>query len=156
MLFKKKKEVPANPYYEEKAEEKAGPAPQSNQQPQQVVHQNPQPAPSTIPLVPIPPPIQDVSGDLQPIKLGGINTIDALRLEAGSKSFAFVKLSDFKDILDDIKALEKRIAQSREDLEAFSATLKKQEDYIRRYNEMNSDLKKMIDRISSSLSDIQE
>ena len=149
MLFKKKKEVPANPYYNKDtaAQQQEPPKPAV----QQEISVNTQ-----IPLVPIPSSIGQISGDFNPIRLEGISTIDALRLEAGSKSFAFVKLSDFKDILDDIKSLEKRIEQSREDLESFSTALKRQEEYIKRYNEMNSDLKKMIDRISASLSDIQE
>lgn len=148
MLFKKKNEKPANPYYNSE--------PPAQQEPPKSVAQQEVLVNTQIPLVPIPPSVGQISGDFNPIKLGGISTIDALRLEAGSKSFAFVKLSDFKDILDDIKALEKRIERSREDLEAFSTALKRQEEYIKRYNEMNSDLKKMIDRISSSLSDIQE
>ncbi len=82
--------------------------------------------------------------------------LDALRLESNSKSVAFIKMSDFKKVLDDIKDLEKRITQSQMDLENYSRVLNTQKDYIKNYNLLVQDMRKMIERMSAYLSNVEE
>ncbi len=162
-LFKKKKDEPVNPYYNEsnlKPISQPSPA-DNNTNASMQVQQQPAPAQEkkqtgfSIPLIPVPNvKIPDIN--LQPLRTGGISVLDALRLESNSKSVAFIKMSDFKKVLDDIKDLEKRITQSQMDLENYSRVLNTQKDYIKNYNLLVQDMRKMIERMSAYLSNVEE
>ena len=168
VLFKKKKEEPVNPYYKEsnlKPVEPENTAQEVNQQVAQPAAQNPvnqeiqteqqQKSSHTIPLIPVPSvKIPDIN--LQPVRSAGISVLDALRLESNSKSIAFIKMSDFKKVLDDIKELEKRITQSQADLESYSKALETQREYVKNYNLLIQDMRKMIERMSAYLSNVEE
>ncbi|MCL4373108.1 hypothetical protein M1384_03540 [Candidatus Parvarchaeota archaeon] len=167
-LFKKKKEEPVNPYYNESnlkpvapesttqnvnQQEAAQPAQNSVTQPVQTEQQ--QKASHSIPLIPVPSvKIPDIN--LQPVRSAGISVLDALRLESNSKSIAFIKMSDFKKVLDDIKELEKRITQSQADLESYSRALDTQREYVKNYNLLIQDMRKMVERMSTYLSNVEE
>jgi hypothetical protein len=169
-LFKKKKEEPINPYYKESnlkpitpentaqninpqntavqtAENAANQQVQPNQQQQKPAY--------SIPLIPVPSvKIPDIN--LQPVRSAGISVLDALRLESNSKSIAFIKMNDFKKVLDDIKELEKRITQSQADLEDYSRTLDTQREYVKTYNLLIQDMRKMVERMSNYLSNVED
>ncbi|MGC8533856.1 MAG: hypothetical protein ACP5MV_04505 [Candidatus Parvarchaeum sp.] len=170
-LFKKKKEEPVNPYYQEsnlRPVAPENPAPEVNQQntaPQPAAqntaeqpaasNQQPQKQNYTIPLIPVPSvKIPDVN--LQPVRSAGISVLDALRLESNSKSIAFIKMSDFKKVLDDIKELEKRVTQSQIDLENYSKALDTQREYVKNYNLLIQDMRKMMERMSTYLSNVED
>ncbi len=168
-LFKKKKEEPINPYYNESNLKPVAPEPapkevnqQAEVQPsqdvsnQQVQTEQKQEKPNySIPLIPVPNvKIPDIN--LQPVRSAGISVLDALRLESNSKSIAFIKMSDFKKVLDDIKELEKRITQSQADLENYSKALETQREYVKNYNLLIQDMRKMIERMSAYLSNVEE
>ena len=170
-LFKKKKEEPVNPYYQESNLRPVAPenppqnANQQNavQQPavqntaEQQVQANTQQQKQnySIPLIPVPSvKIPDIN--LPPVRSAGISVLDALRLESNSKSIAFIKMSDFKKVLDDIKELEKRITQSQVDLENYSKALDTQREYVKNYNLLIQDMRKMMERMSTYLSNVEE
>ncbi len=169
-LFKKKKEKPLNPYYNEaNLKPIAATAPQNNNSGQttdanptavnpNTVTQKPQENEKkgvSIPLIPVPNvKVPDIN--LQPVRSAGISVLDALRLESSSKSIAFIKMSDFKRILDDIKELEKRITQSQADLENYSRELDKQREYVKNYNQLIQEMHKMIERMSTYLSNVED
>ena len=165
-LFKKKKEEPVNPYYKESNLKQVAPestAQEVNQQAQQPVQNaanqqqtEQQQKPShSIPLIPVPSlKISDI--DLQPVRSEGISVLDALRLESNSKSIAFIKMSDFKRALDDIKELEKRITQAQADLESYSKAVDVQKEYVENYNTLIQDMRKMVERLSTYLSNVEE
>ena len=167
-LFKKKKEEPVNPYYKESnlkpvasenAAQNANTANMSaeNAKNGQEMQINPQPPKQgySIPLIPMPNvKVPDIN--LQPVRSAGISVLDALRMESNSKSIAFIKMSDFKKVLDDIKELEKRITQSQADLENYSRALDTQRDYVKNYNLLIQDMRKMIERMSTYLSNVEE
>ena len=141
MLFGKKKDAaPKNPYYNNDDAKPAAPV---------VAQQPPAPAmpqtqnsqgntgsstPFPVPLLPTPEPIN--LPNMQPELMrsgGGLSALDIMKIGSETKSFAFVKLSDFKRILDDIKMLETKIGDSQGDLEEFSKIVKEQEEYLDRY-----------------------
>ena len=166
-LFKKKKEEPVNPYYKESNLKPVAPentAQNINQQAQQPAQnavnqqaqtEKQQKASHSIPLIPVPSvKIPDIN--LQPARSAGISVLDALRLESNSKSIAFIKMSDFKKVLDDIKELEKRITQSQADLESYSRALDTQREYVKNYNLLIQDMRKMVERMSAYLSNVEE
>ena len=167
-LFKKKKEEPVNPYYKESNLKPVAPENTAqNVNPQNTSAQNtatqsqvqagqqPQKPAYSIPLIPVPSvKIPDIN--LQPVRSGGISVLDALRLESNSKSIAFIKMSDFKKVLDDIKELEKRITQSQTDLENYSRALDTQREYVKNYNLLVQDMRKMVERMSAYLSNVEE
>ena len=162
-LFKKKKEETVNPYYQESSlkpisQQDGRPAAASAQNDQGVPQAAPQAQQKdvfSIPLIPVPNvKISDIN--LQPLRSGGISVLDALRLESNSRSIAFIKMSDFKKVLDDIKDLEKRITQSQADLQNFSRVLDTQREYVKNYNVLIQDMKKMIERMSAYLSNVEE
>jgi hypothetical protein len=160
-LFKKKKEEPVNPYYNENnlkpvAPENAAPANQQTAaKPAQNAPAQQQKQSYSIPLIPVPSvKIPDIN--LQPARSAGISVLDALRLESNSKSIAFIKMSDFKKVLDDIKELEKRITQSQVDLENYSRALDTQREYVKNYNLLIQDMRKMMERLSTYLSNVEE
>lgn len=169
-LFKKKKGEPVNPYYNEtnlkpiaqpvNPPEQNVPDNQANaliQQNLQIQPQNgkPEKKSNSIPLIPVPNvKVPDIN--LQPVRSAGISVLDALRLESSSKSIAFIKMSDFKKVLDDIKELEKRITQSQVDLENYSRTLDTQREYVRNYNQLIQDMHKMVERMSAYLSNVED
>ncbi|MCL4396832.1 hypothetical protein M1494_00600 [Candidatus Parvarchaeota archaeon] len=167
-LFKKKKEEPVNPYYKESNLKPVAPENTAqNVNPQNTSAQNtatqsqvqagqqPQKPAYSIPLIPVPSvKIPDIN--LQPVRSGGISVLDALRLESNSKSIAFIKMSDFKKVLDDIKELEKRITQSQTDLENYSRALDTQREYVKNYNLLIQDMRKMVERMSAYLSNVEE
>jgi hypothetical protein len=154
MLFGKKKTAPENPYYDA-----SNPASQP-QQPatDQMVPTTTQPEGQfPVPLLPAPEPITLPNMKIEPIRMGGnVSALDIMKMSTETKSFAFVKLSDFKRILDDIKALESRMNESQDDLEEFSKLLKEQEDYLNRYSSVIKDLKRTIEEIASSLSRVED
>ena len=151
MLFGKKKATPANPYYPSGAKATA-PAASAQQQPVQNV-ETPQ---FPVPLLPTPEPISIPNIRSESLRNGGISALDMIRMGGETKSFAFVKLSDFKRILDDIKALESKINESQEDLDEFSKVLKQQEEYLARYSTVIRDLRRTIDEIAASLSHVED
>jgi uncharacterized protein YhaN len=65
-------------------------------------------------------------------------------------------MSDFKKVLDDIKELEGRITQSQADLESYTRALDTQREYIKNYNLLVQDMRKMIERMSAYLSNVEE
>jgi hypothetical protein len=162
-LFKKKKEEPVNPYYQESSLKPIAqqtqpavnqPVNESSAQTNQNVQET-QKKGGSIPLIPVPNvKIQNIN--LEPVRNAGISVLDALRLESNSKSIAFIKMSDFKKVLDDIKELEKRITQSQVDLENYSRALDAQREYVRNYNSLIQDMRKMIERMSAYLSNVEE
>ncbi len=161
MLFGKKKQPASNPYYTNVVT-KQGPqdkaAAPSQQQPGQIIGETDQSiGPMSVPLLPAPEPINIPNVELEPLKLSGrVSAIDMMRMGSETKAFAFVKLSDFKRIVDDIRSLEKRISESQEDLDEFSKLLKEQDEYLGRYGLVIKDLKKIIEEIASSLSKIED
>ncbi|MCL5009750.1 MAG: hypothetical protein M1433_02100, partial [Candidatus Parvarchaeota archaeon] len=110
--------------------------------------------PSPIPLLPTPEPL--TLPEVEPLKLGKVSAVDIMSGAAESKAFAFVKLSDFKRILEDIKAMEKRVEESQEELESFSKLLKDEEEYLGRYSMVVKELKHTIEEITSSLSKVED
>ncbi len=164
MLFGKKKDAtPANPYYNGGNAQTANPT--GTQQPS--VPAMPQvknaqdsmvtTTPFPVPLLPTPEPINLPNVQPEPMKTGGgISALDMMKMGTETKSFAFVKLSDFKRILDDIKMLENKIGESQGDLEEFSKVVKEQEEYLNRYATVIRDLRRTIDEISSSLSRVED
>ena len=86
----------------------------------------------------------------------GMKRLDTIRIGAEAKSFAFVKLSDFKRILDDIKALNTRIIETKDDLENFSKLVKEQEEHIDRYLIVVRELEKTVGEIADSLSNVED
>lgn len=163
-LFKKKREAPVNPYYDEMnlqpTEQKADGAAASGVQTQAPA--NPMPAENgavkkstEIPLIPLPN-IKVPDINLQPTRSAGISVLDALRMESNSKSIAFIKMSDFKKVLDDIKDLERRVMLSQADLESYSRSLDTQREYVKNYNVLIQDMHKMIERMSAYLSNVEE
>ncbi len=168
-LFKKKQGAKENPYYNAPAVQREAVNPQQPQvqppaaAPQPIAVTNPtkpqQPeAPNdfSIPLIPTPPPISTTNMELEPMQAGGIGTIDALRLESNPRSIAYIKLSDFKKVLDDIKNLEKRLMESEADLERFSRILESQKEYVKNYNTIIQDIKGMVDKLSAYLTNVEE
>jgi hypothetical protein len=158
MLFGKKKATPANPYYSNGAKTAApatGAQQQTAAQTQQPV-QNIETPQFPVPLLPMPEPISIPNIRSEPFKTGSVSALDMIRMGGETKSFAFVKLSDFKRILDDIKALESKISESQEDLDEFSKVLKQQEEYLARYSTVIRDLRRTIDEIAASLSHVED
>ena len=164
-LFKKKKEEPVNPYYNKSNLKPIAPentnlgsqTPNDSNANGQQVPVNPMPEKQhySIPLIPVTNvKIPDIN--LQPVRSAGISVLDALRLESNSKSIAFIKMSDFKKVLDDIKELEGRITQSQADLESYTRALDTQREYIKNYNLLVQDMRKMIERMSAYLSNVEE
>lgn len=158
MLFGKKKNEPKNPYYSSEVQKPAAPQapvqePQQQKQPISVEHTK-QDENAPIPLLPTPEPIN--LPDVEPLKLNRVSAVDIMSGINESKAFAFVKLSDFKKILDDIKAMEKRVEDSQEDLEAFSRLLKDEEEYLSRYSMVVKELKRTIEEIATSLSRVED
>ncbi len=160
-LFKKKKETPVNPYYNAanlKPVAETQPAPEPSPVDNQKMAEIRPPEEkkgTTIPLIPVPNvKISDIN--LQPSRSAGISVLDALRLESNSKSIAFIKMSDFKKVLDDIKELEKRITQSQADLDSYSRTLDSQKEYVKNYNNLIQDMHKMVERMSAYLSNVED
>ncbi len=163
-LFKKKREAPINPYYDEMnlqpTEQKADgiaangvqtPAPSSP-----IPAENDAAKKSTeIPLIPLPN-IKVPDINLQPTRSAGLSVLDALRMESNSKSIAFIKMSDFKKVLDDIKDLERRVMLSQADLESYSRLLDTQREYVKNYNILIQDMHRMIERMSAYLSNVEE
>ncbi len=164
MLFGKKKgATPANPYYNGDNAKPATPAtPQTPSFPALPQAQNAQNnmvprTPFPVPLLPTPEPINLPNPQPEPIKIsGGLSAFDMMKMGAETKSFAFVKLGDFKRILDDIKMLENKISESQGDLEEFSKVVKEQEEYLNRYATVIRDLRRTISEISSSLSRVED
>ncbi len=159
-LFKKKTEEKENPYYSKsgmKKEELAAkqPATPAAQMPAKPIAPE-QPKEFSIPLIPTPPPIVPQRMDLEPISSAGMSVMDALRLETNPKSIAYIKLSDFKKVLEDIKNLEKRLIESQSDLDKASRILDSQKEYIRNYNNVVQDIRKMVDKLSVYLSNVEE
>ena len=166
-LFKKKKEEPVNPYYKESNLKPVAPENNNLEGNEQNNAANPAGNPQmaadnvnqkqrySIPLIPVPSvKIPDIN--LQPVRSAGISVLDALRLESNSKSIAFIKMSDFKKVLDDIKELESRITQSQADLESYTRALDTQREYVKNYNLLIQDMRKMIERMSAYLSNVEE
>ena len=153
-LFSKKKNAPANPYYS------AAPQPavqQAPQQPNAIDGRDDVPKPFPVPLLPTPEPLTIPNVDTKPfISPTGMKRLDMIRIGAEAKSFAFVKLSDFKRILDDIKTLNTRIMETKDDLENFSKLVKEQEEHIDRYLLVIRDLEKTINEITDSLSNVED
>ena len=164
-LFKKKKEEPVNPYYNKSNLKPIAPentnlgsqTPNDGNANSQQAPVNPVPEKQhySIPLIPVTNvKIPDIN--LQPVRSAGISVLDALRLESNSKSIAFIKMSDFKKVLDDIKELESRITQSQADLESYTRALDTQREYVKNYNLLIQDMRKMIERMSAYLSNVEE
>lgn len=155
MLFGKKKAAPQNPYYSSTNANAQAPAPASQEQ---TVPTTTEPnGPFPVPLLPTPEPIAMPNVKIEPIKpASSMSALDIMRMSTETKAFAFVKLSDFKRILDDIKAIESRMTESQDDLEQFSKILKEQEDYLNRYSGVIRDLKRTIEEIASSLSRVED
>ncbi len=156
MLFGKKKNEPKNPYYSGEAQQ--APAEQVKPQAPTVPVKPAVPVgeaeTAPIPLLPTPEPIN--LPEVEPLKLGMVSAVDIMSGVGESKAFAFVKLSDFKRILEDIKAMEKRIEDSQEDLEAFSKLLKDEDEYLSRYSMVVKELKRTVEEIASSLSRVED
>ena len=166
MLFGKKKETPKNPYYNGAAKQ-AGAAPVVNAQippPATIAKEmNQQQGTSentgkfSVPLLPTPEPITLPNVEQMPLKIGGsLNALDIMKLGSETKAFAFVKLSDFKRILDDIRSLESKLNASQDELDDFTKLLKEQEDYLNRYGIVLKELRRTIDEIASSLSHVED
>ncbi len=156
-LFKKKKETPVNPYYNPTNLKAATPQPETSKpiEDSQIPTINKPAKITSIPLISVPKiKISDIN--LQPAKTAGISVLDALRMESSSKSTAFIRMNDFKKVLDDIKELEKRIAKSQADLEEYSKALELQKEYVKNYNLLVQDMRKMIERMSTYLSNVEE
>lgn len=168
MLFGKKKEASTNPYYAGSSTTPATPAQVTTPtMPQQaaVAQEMNQAAQQTsegssqfpVPLLPAPEPITLPNIEQAPLRLSTrMSALDIMKMGSETKSFAFVKLSDFKRILDDIKSLENKINNSQDELEEFSKLLKEQEDYLSRYSMVIKDLRRTIDEIASSLSRVED
>ena len=156
MLFGKKKTEPKNPYYsgEAKPATKEQEKPQASSVPAKPAVHAGEAETSPIPLLPTPEPIN--MPEVEPLKLGRVSAVDIMSGMGESKAFAFVKLSDFKRILDDIKTMEKRIEDSQDDLEAFSKLLKDEEEYLSRYSMIVKELKRTVEEIASSLSRVED
>ncbi len=155
MLFGKKKTESTNPYYSAgttKQPTQANPSGDSSVSQQQQTQGQQFP----VPLIPTPEPLTLPSVEVSPVKTTRISALDVMKIGSETKSFAFVKLSDFKRILEDIRALEARIAESQNDLEQFSKLLKEQEEYLNGYALVIKDLLKTIDEIASSLSRVED
>ena len=159
MLFGKKKDAALkNPYYNNDDAKPATPvAAQQPPAPTMPQGNTGSSTPFPVPLLPTPEPIN--LPNIQPELIrsgGGLSALDIMKMGSETKSFAFVKLSDFKRILDDIKMLETKISDSQGDLEEFSKIVKEQEEYLDRYAMVIKDLKRTIDEISSSLSRVED
>ncbi len=178
-IFGKKKEAPSNPYNNPDVitqqmqsaqsqqviqpplqSQTQNPQVQSNQAAisspvntsvdQQTSQNNP---PFNVPILPVPEPLNNPNIELTPLKaVSAAPIVSSLE----PKAMAFVKLSNFKQVLDDIKELNDKISESQQDLENLSAQVKQQESDIERYRLMLGQLKKTIDDITASLSDVQE
>ncbi len=153
MLFGKKKKEEKNPYYSEQA--RPAEAENQAQQQQAIPVVTPEEGEAgQIPLLPTPEPIGIPT--VQTLDFGGANVIDATNTIAESKALAFVKLGDFKRILEDIKTTEKRIADSQEDIEAFFKLLRDEEDYINKYSMVIKELKHTVKEIASAISKVED
>ncbi len=165
MLFgKKKTEQPTNPYYspEQVAQQQMNAA-QSQNAPQQTAPQAAQ-QPSEdqgskypVPLLPVPESLMKDEKGLPPMSMGTPTKISPGSIDLITpKSFAFVKLSSFKQVLEDIKVLENEISQVEDDLDRFTHIVKEEEDTIRKYNSMIDGLKRTLSDLKSSLSNVEE
>jgi hypothetical protein len=159
MLFGKKKEAPANPYFNAvKGADKPPAQSPVPAQPEQRIENPPVQSPQRgvpfpIPLLPTPEPIVTPNIELEPMKMHV--DIDAIRMSTG-KPTAFIKLSDFKRVVDDIKNLEEQIAQSQNDLKEIYRHIDEQSAAVRNYEIMLSSLKRMMQDISISLANVEE
>lgn len=157
MLFGRKKEKEGtNPYYNSPA---AGPAPRpqpapqapSQNQPAQAVQDN-TPAPFPTPILPIPEPLSPAAPVLRPMwesRPSG-STIGNV-----TSTTAFIKLSDYKQILEDIKALEKQVDSSKDELNKLGSILEQEKATLSNYAQLVNNLEKVINDTHASLSNIQ-
>lgn len=162
MFFKKKAPEPAaNPYYNVASQSNAEQQPQLQSQglPQNVQTladtQQTNTSNYPVPLLPVPEPMKisdnnySSMGSAPKISAGSIDLVTP-------KTFAFVKLSSFKQVLDDIKVLQNEISQVADDLDRFNHIIKEEEDTIHKYTSMVEGLKKVLVDLNSSLSNVEE
>ena len=149
MIFGKKKEE-VNPYYNstENAQGNQGAAPAQNPAPQA---DNSSQAPFPTPILPVPEPLSPATPSIKPEweskpvpPVGGV-----------ASTTAFIRLSDYKQILEDIKALEKQISGSKEELGKLGSILDQERTTLSNYVQLVNDLEKVINDIHASLSNIQ-
>lgn len=139
MLFGKKKEESVNPFY-------------SNVQPQaEAPAANTAPFPT--PTLPTPEPLAPPDVSLKPMV--SQEQPKATTVPVG-KSIAFIKLSDYKQVLDDIKMLQTQIARSKDDLERLAKLIQDEEATTRNYIALADGLNKIISDLYTSLSNVQE
>ena len=153
MLFGKKKvEQPTNPYYspEQVAQQQMNAA-QAQQPTEEQASKYP------VPLLPVPESLMKDEGGLPQMSMGAPTKISPGSIDLITpKSFAFVKLSSFKQVLEDIKVLENEISQVEDDLDRFTHIVKEEEDTIRKYNSMIDGLKRTLSDLKGSLSNVEE
>lgn len=162
MLFgKKKTEQPANPYYnpEEQAQQRMSAAQTQNapQVPDSQQEGSDQSSKYPVPLLPVPESLMKDERGLAQMSMGAPSKISASTIDLITpKSFAFVKLSSFKQVLEDIKVLENEISQVEGDLDRFTHLVKEEEDTVTKYNSMIDGLKRTLSDLKGSLSNVEE
>ncbi|MDP8012498.1 MAG: hypothetical protein RAK22_00135 [Nanoarchaeota archaeon] len=138
MLFGKKKEENVNPFY-------------SNQQPAQDNQAATPPFPT--PTLPMPEPLAPPDVSLKPAVSQPQKQDVSVPL---GKSVAFIRLSDYKQVLDDIKTLQTQIARSKDDLERLAKLIQDEQEATKNYIALADGLNKIVSDLYNSLSNVQE
>lgn len=132
MLFGKKKEEEAtNPYFNKQAIDNQATAP--------VTPTNPTPPPMSSNVIlptPLPPPPQIPT----PIK------------EDAERPYAFIKLSEFKEIVNSLEEIEVYIQNLRSSAEELAKALEQENEILKRYISAQEEIRKAIDEIKALLS----